>query len=221
MLSTGNDIVSLNAINKTRTNQPGFYSKILADAERVLYRELEPAGISFENFVWLLWSIKESAYKYLQRNTPGLVFSPTRFVVQRIEPPFGYATTNIESSETEGTGFGNRPVLKSVITFGSDTLYSKSFIYRELIVSVVNVNDDFGKTNWGVKFISSADPAYQSKAVRLFLLGRLNKLLQLDGLTIDKSPDGIPIVLNHDERIEIPVSLSHHDQWVAYSFQQS
>jgi len=219
MLSTGNDIVSLNAINKTRTNQPGFYSKILSDTEKALYKELLPAGIAFENFVWLLWSIKESAYKYLQRNTPGLVFSPTRFVVQRIEPPFGYATTNIESSETEGTGFGNRPVLKSVITFGSDTLYSKSFIYRELIVSVVNSNEDFENTSWGIKFISSSDPEYQSTAVRIFLVARLNKLLKLDGVTISKSPHGFPLILSHDEHIEIPVSLSHHDQWVAYSFQ--
>ena len=33
MISAGNDIVALNAINITRTKQPRFYSKILSAAE--------------------------------------------------------------------------------------------------------------------------------------------------------------------------------------------
>ncbi|BAU54324.1 4'-phosphopantetheinyl transferase family protein [Mucilaginibacter gotjawali] len=219
MLSTGNDIVSLTAINKTRTNQPGFYSRILSDTEKTLYVELEAAAIPFENFVWLLWSIKESAYKYLYRINPGLVFSPTKFAVQQIELPFGYTETNFEGTETEGVNFDHKAVLKSVITFGCDTLYSRSLMYRELVVSVVNGDKDFENTNWGIKLINSSDPEYQSNAVRAFLVNRLNKLFHLDDLIVGKSTHGVPIVLKGDVKLGLSVSLSHHDQMVAYSFQ--
>ncbi|MDR3697617.1 4'-phosphopantetheinyl transferase superfamily protein [Mucilaginibacter sp.] len=219
MLSTGNDIVSLNVINKTRTNQPGFYLKILSDIEKILYRELEPAGIPFENFVWLLWSIKESAYKYLQRTKPSLVFSPTKFVVEQLQLPFGYNITNFEGIETEGTGFDNEAVLKSVIIVGSDKLYSSSLMYRELIVSVVNGNEDFENTGWGIKLINKSDPEYQSNAIRAFLVDRLNRLFHVDGLIIGKSTHGFPIVLKDNVEAGLSVSLSHHDQMVAYSFQ--
>ena len=219
MWSTGNDIVSLNAINKIRTNQPGFYSRTLTDTEKALYRELEPAAIPFENFVWLLWSIKESAYKYLHRINPGLVFSPTKFVVQQLQLPFGYTETNFEGTETEGADFDRKAVLKSTITFGAYTLYSRSLMYREMVVSVVNGDEDFENTNWGIKLINRSDPEYQSNAVRAFLVNRLNKLFHLDGLMIGKSMHGVPIVLKGDVEVGLSVSLSHHDQMVAYSFQ--
>jgi phosphopantetheinyl transferase (holo-ACP synthase) len=219
MLSTGNDIVSLNAINITRTKQPGFYSKILCDAEKSLYKELEPAAIPFENLVWLLWSIKESAYKYLQRIQPGLIFSPAKFVVKQLQRPFEYSVTNFGATEAQGAGFDSNTVFKSTVTFGPDTLYSRSLMYRELIVTVVNGDENFENTYWGVKLIDKSDPEFQSNAVRAFLVARLNKFFQLDDLIVGKSPDGFPIILKGNEKIGIPVSLSHHDQLVAYSFQ--
>jgi len=218
MLSTGNDIVSLNAIDIDRTKQPRFYSKILCGSEKALYKELEPDLIPFENYVWLLWSIKESAYKYLRRTQPGLVFSPTKFVVKQLQIPFGYAITTFDVKEIEGSGFDSKAVFKSKIAFGTDTLYSRSLMYRELIVSVVNGDENFENTYWGVKLIDNSDAEYQSNTVRAFLVDRLNKIFHLDGITIGKSPHGFPIVLNGNEEIGIAVSLSHHDQLVAYSF---
>ncbi len=53
MLSTGNDIVALNAINVTRTKQPQFYSKILTPSEAELYNQPDFAALPFEIFVWL------------------------------------------------------------------------------------------------------------------------------------------------------------------------
>lgn len=219
MLSTGNDIVSLNAIDITRTKQPRFYSKILCESERGLCNELETASMPFENFVWLLWSIKESAYKYLRRIQPGLVFSPTKFVVKQLQVPLRYALTTFDVKETEGSGFDSKAVFKSTITFGEYTLFSRSLVYTELIASVVNGNDDFENTGWGIKLINQSDPEYQSNAVRTFLVNRLNKLFHMDGATIGKSPHGFPIVLKGNVEAELAVSLSHHDLMVAYSYQ--
>lgn len=219
MISTGNDIISLNAINIIRTKQEKFYSKILSPTEKELYNQAEFAAIPFENFVWLLWSMKESAYKYLKRNNPGLVFIPIKFTVKQLLIPSGYALKNFEATQLKGTGFNNIPTLKGIITIGVDTLYSRSLMHRELIISVVNSDENFENTHWGVKLIDRVDSEYQSTAVRSFLVERLHEVLHLDGLVIAKNAIGIPTVLKEGKELPIAVSLSHHEGFVAYSFQ--
>ena len=108
---------------------------------------------------------------------------------------------------------------KGIITFGTNTLYSMSLIYSVLIVSVVNNNENFENTCWGIKLIDNPDPDYQSKAVREFLTDRLHNVLMPGGLVISKNSLGIPIVLKNGEELGIAVSLSHHDRFVGYSFQ--
>ena len=219
MTSTGNDIVSLNAVNIARTTQPRFFSKILSDTEKALFNTPQLSAIPFENFVWLLWSLKESAYKYLQRTTSDLVFLPTKIIVSQVEVPFGYAAKNFELPEEEGTSFENMNVFKAVITFDNDILYSRSLLYKELIFSVVNGDDNFENTCWGIKVIDNSNHDHQSIAVREFLVNKLNNLLKVDNITFSKSSTGFPIVLKGTEPIAIPVSLAHHDCFVAYSFQ--
>src|SRR5579863_5891465 len=87
MKSTGNDIVALSGIDRERTGQARFYSRILALSEQALYCRDRFADLPFEHFVWLLWSVKEAVFKYQKRNMPGLVFSPRRILVQELVCP--------------------------------------------------------------------------------------------------------------------------------------
>ncbi len=221
MISAGNDIISLNAINIARTKQYRFYSKILSPSEKALYNQATFATTPFENFVWLLWSIKESAYKYLKRNNPDLVFTPVKFIVAELLVPSRYTLTNFEGIQMEGPGFDNRLAIKGLINFGDNTLYSASLLYRELIVSVVNRDENFGNTFWGVKLIGENEASYQSTEVRKFLIDRLQRILNIDGLVMGKTPSGIPIVLNDSEEFPVAISLSHHERFVGYSIQFS
>jgi phosphopantetheinyl transferase (holo-ACP synthase) len=216
MISTGNDIVALKAINIARTKQPNFYKKILSVSEKELYDQQFSGKILLENFVWLLWSVKESAYKYLQRITPDLVFSPTRTIVSQITLPVNNTTIKLE-----GCGFDDDHVYTALVTFGADTLYSCSIIDDEFIFSVVNHGDSFEDTSWGIKLIDSNEAEYQSKAVRAFLIDRLNILFPGDDLQIGKSTHGYPVILKGEVEIPVPVSLAHHDRYVAYSFQMN
>ncbi|MDB5131196.1 MAG: 4-phosphopantetheinyl transferase superfamily protein [Mucilaginibacter sp.] len=218
MNSTGNDVVSLNAIDIARTKQQRFYSKILAASESILYSQYQ-TDITFENFVWLLWSVKESAYKYLQRNNPVLVFSPTRCIVTQLEIPAEYQEANPSICVLEGSGFDNQPVLKSIVTVGSETLYSRSIITRDLIFSVVNNDNNFDSTGWGIKLIDNASSDSQSTEIRMFLLEKLKNELRLPELHVHKNSHGCPILLNRAREIDIPVSLAHHSNWIAYSYQ--
>jgi len=220
MTGTGNDIVSLNAVN-ARATQPRYYSKILSTSEIVLYNEPGFTNLAFENFVWLLWSVKESAYKYFKRIKSDLIFSPTKFIVQHLQMPAEYNIANVEVREMEGRGFDrkNNIVFNSTIKIGSETFYSSSIIHREFIASVVNGDGNFENTYWGIKLINKSDPLYQSFAVREFLIKRLKRLFHLDNPVISKTPEGFPVVQDGINEREVPVSLSHHDCLVAYSFQ--
>jgi phosphopantetheinyl transferase (holo-ACP synthase) len=216
MLSTGNDIVSLNAINVTRTKQPNFYSKILTPTETALHQEPYFATIPFEVFVWLLWSIKESAFKFLQRVDPEIIFTPVKFEVTQLEIPTSFKIQAFNIKELTGIGFDNIETIKSIIPFGDYVLYSRSLIYNEFISTVVNGTEDFNHTHWGVKQIDSNEIAVQSTEVRTFLIENLK---DNSNISIGKNRLGIPIILKDNIKLPILVSLSHHEYYIAYSFQ--
>jgi phosphopantetheinyl transferase (holo-ACP synthase) len=218
MTSTGNDIVALKAINVARTIKFNFYSKILSTAEKDLYDRQFADKLAFEKFVWLLWSVKESAYKYLKRVAPDLVFSPTRTSIPSLELA-GQLLTVFEERMIEGCGFDNQDAYKGVVQLGTHQLFSRSIISDDFIFSVVNEENDFSNTYWGIELIASSETEYQSKAVRAFLVGKLNGLFPDAAFKIEKSLKDIPILFKDTQETNIPVSLAHHDHCVAYSFQ--
>ncbi|MGZ3823273.1 MAG: 4'-phosphopantetheinyl transferase family protein [Mucilaginibacter sp.] len=212
MISTGNDIVALKTINIARTKQQNFYRKIISASEKDLYDRQISDKLPFDVFVWLLWSVKESGYKYLQRITPELVFSPTKIIITQLALP---ADNFVE--QFEGRGFDEDSVYKGVISFGDHILYSRSVISEEFIFSVVNGTDDFRHIRWGIQLIDASEPEAQSKAVREFLIQTLAPLFPGSALLVDKSPHGYPIILKDGVEIPLPVSLAHHGHYVGYS----
>jgi phosphopantetheinyl transferase (holo-ACP synthase) len=217
MTSTGNDIVCINAIDIPRTKQLRFYSRILSSSEQNLYNKPEYTAIPFEYFVWLLWSIKESAFKYLQRATPPLVFSPTKFIVTQLDIPLGASTKNLAETEMAQRGFGEDTV-KAIVTYADVKLSSRSLIYRELIVSVVNGDENFEDIYWGVKSLNNIAPDYQSAEVRVFLTATLKHHFGAEDISICKTANGIPFLSLNQSNTTLPVSLSHHGNFAGYSF---
>lgn len=214
MISTGNDIVALKAINVARTKQQNFYSKIITETEKALYDEQFSDRLPFEQFVWLAWSVKESVFKYLQRINPDLVFSPSKIKLTELVAPVGENATDFE-----GRDFNSETVYKGVFDFSPHTFYSRTIITDDFIFSVVNHTNNFEKVMWGIKKIGSTDADDQSKAVRIFALAMLNTLFPDAELEIDKNKHSCPIILKDGVEIPAPISLAHHDHWVGYSFQ--
>ncbi len=218
MISTGNDIVTLKATCKQRTNEKRFYSKILSDTEQELFRQQEFNAMTFQNFVWLLWSVKESVYKFLKRGIPDLVFSPTKIMVQHIQfPQYAYGI-KFTGNQLENTDLCEEHFYNSIIFFDNIIFYARSVIHDEFISTVVNDNENFSKICWGVKSISDACYRNQSKEVRAFILNKLNSFFSNDKLRIEKHAAGYPFLLKEEKQMNIPVSLAHHDHFIAYSF---
>ncbi|QEC76737.1 4'-phosphopantetheinyl transferase family protein [Mucilaginibacter ginsenosidivorax] len=216
IISAGNDIVDLQAIDTKRTSEPRFYTKFITGPETQLHSQPQLAGMPIECFVWLLWSVKESVYKFAQRHNPDLVFSPSKIVVEHIASTLSIARTT--KGPIEFQGFDDQSCYNSTIAFNQHTFYSRSVITSGFIVTVVNNSDNFEKIYWGVKPIDNSNPAYQSIKVREFILKKLGTFFESDQLNIIKSPSGCPILCDGLNEITVPVSLAHHGQYVAYAF---
>ena len=217
MKSTGNDIVALKAIDILRTNLPAFYSKIITLTEHELSRQPEFAGLPFEHFVWLLWSVKESVYKYLQRLDPGLVFSPTKIIVQQLNAPANQTMVMLPNTDWESDDTGEDFYTGEVL-YLTHHLHFRSKITADFIASVVNATADFKDVYWGIRSIDNPDSASQSAQVRASALKKLKFVLSCDQLLIDKTPEDIPVILKDGQPMDLPVSFAHHHHFVTYSF---
>lgn len=221
MNSTGNDIVALGQTSKERTLDRRFYSQILSASERSLYYREEIPGLPFETFVWLLWSIKESVYKFQRRKQPDLVFAPTKITIQEINAPAFPSQVDLDAFHWENKSADRSShFFTAVILFENKIYYSRSIVQDKWIASVVDKDDRFENTCWGVKEIEHTDHSSQSLAVREFILQKLSLVLpnHPGDLHIEKDQFHCPGLSSNGKEIPIPLSLAHHDRYIAYSF---
>lgn len=217
MQSAGNDIIDLGTINQKRSRDRRFYSKFLSNSEQLLYQRQEYIHLPWEQYVWLLWSIKESAYKYLKRGLPELIFSPPKMIIRDLALPADPETHIFTEKEWEGNA-AEENCYKGSLLYENTVLYFKSKIYSELIATVVSEDETFKDIWWGIQTIEYTGIANQSKAVRSFLLTKLSCLLPGNRLRITEPSGGYPRVLELSKECMLPVSFAHHDRFIAYSF---
>jgi phosphopantetheinyl transferase (holo-ACP synthase) len=214
--SAGNDIVALTAIDIQRTRDIRFYSKFITDSELAIYQQLQSPSLPFEIFVWLLWSVKESVYKYLQRHNAGLIFSPAKIIIQQVTAP-GHPILSFNGTEWNSDNNAEN-FYTGTVTSGSHQLYFRSKIHQEFIATVVTTDEQFENVYWGIKSIDQTNSEHQSKAVRELVLAKLQAFLGIDSLQIVKSEIGYPVVLDGGTPLEVALSFAHHDRFVGYSF---
>jgi phosphopantetheinyl transferase (holo-ACP synthase) len=198
MISTGNDIVALAATDPERTSRYRFYSRVLTHTELDL---VPRTTLPFSTFVWLLWSIKESVYKYVSRANPRLSFAPLKIPVGQLRSRDDF--------------------FEGLIRYEGVMLYSRSFIQDNTILSVVSGEKDFAFTRWRLHAIGDSDYASQSAFVRKFVVESLSTVVPAAGLRIIRTLDGPPEVWDRERVLDIPVSLAHHDRYVAWSYRLS
>ena len=209
-ISSGNDLVYLPATRADRTNLPRFYSRILTAAEVEGFARLAALGLPFDHYVWLCWSVKEAVYKYQKRLFPELVFAPLRIEVQQLDP--------LSGDRDLYTGIVGELSRVGPTDARGQILYSRTWIRGGVMLTIVSDDQQFTDTLWGFSTIDSAAHADQSAAVRDLALGKLSSVLSRDDLRLEKDAAGCPIVLAGDRPLAIPVSLAHHDRYIAYSF---
>jgi len=101
--------------------------------------------------------------------------------------------------------------------YNENVFYFRSIINNEWLMSVVNGNEDFENVYWGMKTIHDSKYIIQSKEARLLLLEKLNAYYQGE-ITIEKRSTPYVSVIKDNKELNIPVSLAHDGDFVAYAF---
>jgi phosphopantetheinyl transferase (holo-ACP synthase) len=218
LISTGNDIIALNSINAHRTKQEKFYSKILSTAEIEEFKSNTSSTIAFENLVWLLWSVKESVFKFSKRDFSNLVFNPRKIVTRLISSPLDQSVPVFGKGEREEIALNGEECFSCIAATETGIYYSRSKVYDEIIYTVVSDTEYFDNIWWGIKCIDDINPLHQSGSVRSFVLRKFEIIYPGAKLFISKSPVGYPILKVNGNAMKIPLSFTHHFQFVAYTF---
>lgn len=185
----GNDVVDLRlARSQSNWQRTGFLEKVFTSCEQQVIRR---AGDK-DRAVWLMWSMKEAAYKAHQR----------RFGLPR--------KLNWNSLECRVGSF-RRSCTPGVVTIDEILYYSFSRVTAEVIHTFAA-----GEKNLPVR---SRLLETGSREIREKLLAEMAMLLGLPKrkISLVKDPQGIPHICLRDTRFHSPFSLSGHGRFGAFS----
>ncbi|MFD2936816.1 4'-phosphopantetheinyl transferase family protein [Spirosoma flavum] len=190
----GNDIVDLaQAKQESNWRRRGFLDKIFTQHEQQLILEANDS----DRMVWLLWSMKESAYKLSVRSTGLRLFAPKKIACFVNGP-----TTDT----TEGTVFYTREYhTKSSIT----AQYIATVAYEATIIPAY--------THVIVPFDNTIYQTHQ-RVIREQIKHRCAARLAIpeQAIHIHKDSAGTPL-LTVDNVVKIPLTISHHGYYGAYA----
>lgn len=216
MISTGNDIVSLKSARSDRFAQKDYYSKILSPNEEDYFRRRLADKLSFIHYVWLLWSIKEAAYKYLKRADNDLLFNPLKITMENIGLQEAHHPLTVNRLPIEDIGFKDGKFIGGLVSDQNNSICTRSLVAEDFIFSVVSDKNVLDKTYWGIEQINSGDYTTQSEAVRQFAVHKLKDTFPCQDFTIEKNEAGVPGIVCGSKLH--PVSFAHHERYIAYSF---
>ncbi|GAB4009091.1 4'-phosphopantetheinyl transferase superfamily protein [Spirosoma migulaei] len=194
----GNDIVDLaQAKRESNWQRSGFLNKLFTACEQQLIHTADDP----ERMVWLLWSMKESAYKIGMRETGKRVFAPLKL------------TCHINLlSETTAEG----------VVFQEKAYQTKSSITTNYITSVATPVTSSPGFHQAVIPLESAIYQRQTIRIRKEIKQYCTDTLAIpeSNSSIHKDQQGIPVlclVNTIGELLTIPISISHHGHYGSFA----
>lgn len=184
----GNDVVDLgDAEVRSGATHPRFDARVFAPSETAA---LATSGAP-NRLRWLLWAAKEAAYKLGVKQTPELVFSPQRFVVE-IDP------------KLEGHVRHPEGAVRVQLQTDGDALHA------------VATQDAGGEVLHGVAVAGRDDDP--SSAVRRFAGARIAQHLGILPTALEFGRRGrVPTVHLAGSDDGFDLSLSHHGRYIAFA----
>lgn len=177
----GNDIVDLNNI-ATNWNRPRFLDRVFTEDERHII------SISDDKHqtVWLLWSMKEAAYKVHVQQFGTRFFNPKKMVCNL-------------SSSTIGC-----------VTIENERYYTRSIISNNYVYTIASLNTS---ENYISSILEIENNSYfaQSASLKNHFLEIISteKDLNIKDLNIRKDIISVPQVYHKNSKLPIQMSLTH------------
>ena len=194
----GNDIVDLAEARKyCNWRRAGYLNKVFTPREQDWIQQADQP----DEWVWLLWSAKESVYKLMRRQG-------------RIER--GYAPKKLALTQWEDRG--QNPV-DSVVTHAGQYCRVQSWRQGGYRHSIALAEEGaWAQLQPGVVEWTSGDWSQQQKQLRATLSTRLAE--QYGGNSADyevvKDEQAVPLLLVSGIPAHMPFSLSHHGRYGAF-----
>lgn len=190
----GNDIIDLQEVSSSPiSRRKRFLDKVFTIEEQDFLLTQNDAN----SWIWLLWSMKESAWKAHYRNSLIRTFSPKLMQCNTYN-------FSIESDFISG-----------IVALENKVYYTLSYWKDDLIHTVANA------TAVPVEYDFFSFSSYnQSLQVRKKVCETISNHLgcALDEVTIDNNAQGVPQILVNGIISNIKLSISHHGRFGAYAF---
>lgn len=187
----GNDVIDLHlASQESNWQRRGFLDKVFTKSEQSFIAKAEN---SFQT-VWLLWSMKESAYKAFLQENPQRFFNPKKLECSL-------------KNKTHGT-----------VQIGTKEYQTISQITKNYIHTVAVCNQDTSLTTASFR-LGTSDYPTQHKEVYKKLCSQVSHLKKIPQSTVNikKCDSAIPTVYYNNKPLNTSFSLSHHGNYGAYA----
>ena len=198
----GNDIVDLSLASRNAWKQERFLDKVLLSSEKELVKNSSDPG----TLLWLLWSMKESAYKLNFRTDLKRSMNPIRFTCSfdtEIELGFDCET----GSRVEGRVSVGQKVYRT------DSIIRKGYVHttalpvrQSQMVSVGQISAD------------DPDKVRHNTINELIQAFAITSGLKYETLKFTKDKNGIPLLTDADRSFCKACSISHDGRFGAYAF---
>ncbi len=187
----GNDIVDLNlAAVQHNWKRNRFLNKVFTEYEQEL---IFSSKIPFK-MVWLLWSMKESAYKIYVRQNQNRFFNPKKLACKL-------------TSQMEGE-----------VEINSEVYITKSEINRDFIYTIASLKNDKNILSTAFK-LDDTSYTTQHKVSSKKLRDAISKKwkLSVKDIHIKKNGVGVPKLFLNTKELSSSFSISHHGHYGAYA----
>ncbi|WP_445736342.1 4'-phosphopantetheinyl transferase family protein [Mariniflexile sp.] len=188
----GNDMVDLHAITfQSNWERPRFLDKVFTEKEQ----HIISVSKNQHQTVWMLWSMKEAAYKIYVQQFGKRFFNPKRLVCHLSSSTTGYVTIENE-------------------TYAATSTLSKNYIYT---VATLNHLEDYKS---GVFKVENTSYLTQSESLKNRFLETISKNMGFNfkDLNIKKDVVGVPQVFHNNSKLPIQMSLTHCGNYGGYAY---
>lgn len=188
---TGNDIVDMKiAAVESNWDRTRFLEKIFTPQEQQYILDAAIPG----QMIWRLWSMKESAYKIYTRQNGGRFFAPRKLSCTVL-------------SETSGQ------VAINTISYQTITSSTPDYIYS--IARPEGYNADFLNCCFDI-------PTFYTDQQKLIYKKLIASYAAIKGedkknFTIIKDKNNVPYLYCKNQKLTIPVSITHHGNYAAFT----
>lgn len=189
----GNDIIDIKlAAKESNWQRKGWLEKIFTQDEQTYIKQsLHP-----EKTVWILWSMKESAYKIYTRQYGGRFFAPKKFNCTL-------------SNNSTGTVIVDKIVYQTITSTTDNYIYSIAGLLGSTTLAIANYLF-FSKGN---RYENQQQLIYK-KLINEYAISTGK---DIKNLSVIKNTNGTPFLHCKEEWLNIPLSITHHGKYAAFT----